>query len=75
MVVKVCDENHELFKKIIAVPKVKINVVWFYLMDIFFLISLTSSKLGFLWSFWAAVAFFRGKTHQSKDTIDVALLV
>lgn len=73
--VKVCDENNKIFKKLIAIPKVKITVDWLYLMDNFFLISLTSSKLGFLWSFWAAIAVFRGKMHKSKDIIDVALLV
>lgn len=66
--VKGSDENQEVFKKIIAVPKVKINVVWFYPMHIFFLISLTSSKLGFLWSFWAAIAFFRGKMTKVKTS-------
>lgn len=66
--VRVSDENHEVFKKVIAVPKVKINVVRFYLMHIFFLISLTSSKLDFLWSFWAAIAFFRGKVTKVKTS-------
>lgn len=43
------------------------NVVWFYLMDIFFLISLTSNKLLFLWSFWVAIAFSGKDVPKQRD--------
>lgn len=66
--VKVCDENNKIFKKLIAILKVKITVGWLYLMDIFFLISLTSSKLGFLWTFWAAMLFPEERCTKVKTS-------
>lgn len=36
-------------------------------MDIFFLISLTSNKLRFLWSFWVAIAFSGKDAPKQRD--------
>lgn len=44
---------------------------WTYFLSI----SLTCNKLGLLWSFRAAIAFFRGEVQLKEDIIDASLLV